>query len=54
MNDEIKIPDIDPNDPEAVAKYAVSVLDARKAVNIKLLQVHRSHGYSRLLYHMLR
>lgn len=39
MNDEIKIPDIDPNDPEAVAKYAVSVLDARKAVNIRLLHV---------------
>ena len=38
MSDEIKIPEL--NTPEEIAKYAVKVLDERKAKDIKLLHVY--------------
>lgn len=39
MDTNINIPEIDIEDPKAVAEYAVTVLDARKATDISLLHV---------------
>lgn len=38
-NENMNIPEIDRDDPKAVAEYVVSVLDSKKATDIRLLHV---------------
>ena len=45
MNDEIKIPDIDPNDPEAVAKQLLDFFG-----NLEFLFVHRIVFLSEIIF----